>query len=144
MNCIQKEITLSPKRRGFHLVTREIAEQVRELSEYSVGIAHIFICHTSASLTINENASPEVREDFESYFNESVPEGASYYEHTLEGPDDMPAHIKASILGSSVTVPVKDGKFNLGMWQGIYLCEHRNHGGPRKLIVSIMGERKLK
>ncbi|MEW6143463.1 MAG: secondary thiamine-phosphate synthase enzyme YjbQ [Thermodesulfobacteriota bacterium] len=142
MNCIQKEITLSPKRRGFHLVTREIAEQVRELSEYSVGIAHLFICHTSASLTINENASPEVRVDFESYFNESVPEGAPYYEHTLEGPDDMPAHIKASILGSSVTVPVKDGRFNLGTWQGIYLCEHRNHGGPRKLIVTIIGERK--
>jgi secondary thiamine-phosphate synthase enzyme len=144
MNCIQKEITLSPKRRGFHLVTREITEHVRELSEYSVGIAHIFICHTSASLTINENASPEVREDFESYFNEYVPEGAPYYEHTLEGPDDMPAHIKASIIGSSVTVPVKDGRFNLGTWQGIYLCEHRNHGGPRKLIVTIIGKMKLK
>jgi secondary thiamine-phosphate synthase enzyme len=142
MNCIQKEITLSPKRRGFHLITREIAERVRELSEFSVGIAHIFICHTSASLTINENASPEVREDFESYFNESVPEGAPYYEHTLEGPDDMPAHIKASVLGSSITVPVKDGRLNLGTWQGIYLCEHRNHGGPRKLIVSIIGEKK--
>jgi secondary thiamine-phosphate synthase enzyme len=142
MNCIQKEITLSPKRRGFHLVTREITERVRELSEFSVGIAHIFICHTSASLTINENASPEVREDFESYFNESVPEGAPNYEHTLEGPDDMPAHIKASVLGSSITVPVKDGRLNLGTWQGIYLCEHRNHGGPRKLIVSIIGEKK--
>ncbi len=105
MNTLQKEITLSPKRRGFHLVTREIVEQVKELSEYSVGIAHIFICHTSASLTINENVSPEVREDFESHFNEYVPEEAPYYEHTLEGPDDMPAHIKASILGSSVTDP---------------------------------------
>jgi secondary thiamine-phosphate synthase enzyme len=144
MNTLQKEITLSPKRRGFHLVTREIIEQVKELSEYSVGIAHIFICHTSASLTINENVSPEVREDFESYFNEYVPEEAPYYEHTLEGPDDMPAHIKASILGSSVTVPVKDGRLNLGTWQGIYLCEHRNHGGPRKLIVTIIGERKIK
>jgi secondary thiamine-phosphate synthase enzyme len=142
MNCIQKEITLSPKRRGFHLVTREIADHVMELSEYSVGIAHIFICHTSASLTINENASPEVRADFETYFNESVPEWAPYYEHTLEGPDDMPAHIKASILGSSVTVPVKDGKFNLGTWQGIYLCEHRNQGGPRRLIITIIGEKK--
>ena len=142
MNCIQKEITLSPKRRGFHLATREITEHLKELSEFSVGIAHIFICHTSASLTINENASPEVRVDFETYFNESVPEGAPYYEHTLEGPDDMPAHIKASILGSSVTVPVKDGRFNLGTWQGIYLCEHRNHGGPRRLIVSIIGEKK--
>ncbi len=144
MNTIQKEITLSPKRRGFHIVTREIAEQVKELSEYSVGIANIFICHTSASLTINENVSPEVREDFESHFNEYVPEEAPYYEHTLEGPDDMPAHIKASILGSSITVPVKDGRLNLGTWQGIYLCEHRNHGGPRKLIVTIIGERKLK
>ncbi len=144
MNTVQKEITLSPKKRGFHIVTREIAEQVKELSEYSVGIAHIFICHTSASLTINENVSPEVREDFESHFNEYVPEEAPYYEHTLEGPDDMPAHIKASILGSSVTVPVKDGRLNLGTWQGIYLCEHRNHGGPRKLIVTIMGEKKIK
>ena len=144
MNTVQKEITLSPKRRGFHLVTREIVEQVKELSEYSVGIAHIFICHTSASLTINENVSPEVREDFESHFNEYVPEEAPYYEHTLEGPDDMPAHIKASILGSSVTVPVKDGRLNLGTWQGIYLCEHRNQGGSRKLIVTIIGERKSK
>ena len=144
MNTVQKEITLSPKRRGFHLVTREIVEQVKELSEYSVGIAHIFICHTSASLTINENVSPEVREDFESHFNEYVPEEAPYYEHTLEGPDDMPAHIKASILGSSVTVPVKDGRLNLGTWQGIYLCEHRNQGGSRKLIVTIIGERKMK
>lgn len=144
MNTLQKEITLSPKRRGFHLVTREIIEQVKELSEYSVGIAHIFICHTSASLTINENVSPEVREDFESHFNEYVPEEAPYYEHTLEGPDDMPAHIKASILGSSVTVPVKDGRLNLGTWQGIYLCEHRNQGGSRKLIVTIIGERKIK
>lgn len=144
MNTVQKEITLSPKRRGFHLVTREIVEQVRELSEYSAGIAHIFICHTSASLTINENVSPEVREDFESHFNEYAPEEAPYYEHTLEGPDDMPAHIKASILGSSVTVPVKDGRLNLGTWQGIYLCEHRNQGGSRKLIVTIIGERTKK
>ena len=144
MNTVQKEITLSPKRRGFHLVTREIVEHLKELSEYSVGIAHIFICHTSASLTINENVSPEVREDFESHFNEYVPEEAPYYEHTLEGPDDMPAHIKASILGSSVTVPVKDGRLNLGTWQGIYLCEHRNQGGSRKLIVTIIGERTKK
>ena len=142
MNTVQIEITLSPKRRGFHLVTREIVEHLRVLPEYAVGIAHIFICHTSASLTINENVSPEVREDFESHFNELVPEEAPYYEHTLEGTDDMPAHIKASILGSSVTVPVKDGRLNLGTWQGIYLCEHRNHGGPRKLVVTIIGERK--
>ena len=142
MNTVQKELTLSPKKRGFHLVTREIVEHLKELPEFSVGIAHIFICHTSASLTINENADPDVREDFETHFNKTVPENAPYYVHTLEGPDDMPAHIKASILGSSVTVPVKDGRFNLGTWQGIYLCEHRNHGGPRKLIVTIIGEKK--
>lgn len=142
MNTVQKELTLSPKKRGFHLVTREIVENLKELSEYTVGIAHIFICHTSASLTINENADPDVREDFETHFNKTVPENAPYYVHTLEGPDDMPAHIKASILGSSVTAPVKDGRFNLGTWQGIYLCEHRNHGGPRKLIVTIIGEKK--
>jgi secondary thiamine-phosphate synthase enzyme len=142
MNTVQKEFTLSPKKRGFHLVTREIVEHLKELSEYTVGIAHIFICHTSASLTVNENADPDVREDFETHFNKTVPENAPYYVHTLEGPDDMPAHIKASILGSSVTVPVKDGRFNLGTWQGIYLCEHRNHGGPRRLIVTIIGEKK--
>lgn len=144
MNCIQKEIILSPKKRGFHLVTREIVQQIPELSEFSLGTAHIFICHTSASLTINENVSPEVREDFESHFNEYVPEEAPYYRHTLEGPDDMPAHIKASILGSSVTVPLRDGGFNVGTWQGIHLCEHRNDGGPRKLIVTIIGEGKSK
>lgn len=142
MKTFQKEITLSPKKRGFHLVTREVVEHLKELSEYSAGIAHIFICHTSASLTINENADPDVREDFETHFNKAVPENAPYYVHTLEGPDDMPAHIKASLLGSSVTLPVKDGRFNLGTWQGIYLCEHRNHGGPRKLIVTIIGDKK--
>lgn len=142
MNTFQKEITLSPKKRGFHLVTREIMEHLKELAQYSVGIVHIFICHTSASLTINENADPDVREDFETHFNKAVPENAPYYVHTLEGPDDMPAHIKASMLGSSVTLPVKDGRFNLGTWQGIYLCEHRDHGGPRKLIVTIIGDRK--
>jgi secondary thiamine-phosphate synthase enzyme len=144
MNCLQKEIVLTPRERGFHLVTREIVQKLPELSEFTLGVAHIFICHTSASLTINENASPEVREDFETHFDESVPEDARYYLHTIEGPDDMPAHIKASILGSSVTVPVRDGRFNVGTWQGIYLCEHRNNGGPRKLIVTIIGERKLK
>ena len=142
MNTVQKEITLSPKNRGFHLVTREIAEHLKELAEFSAGIAHIFICHTSASLTVNENADPDVREDFETHFNKTVPENAPYYVHTLEGPDDMPAHIKASMLGSSVTLPVKDGRFNLGTWQGIYLCEHRNQGGPRKLIVTIIGAKK--
>lgn len=141
MNWTQKEINLSPKPRGFHLVTREILEQLAELKEYRIGIAHIFICHTSASLTLNENADPDVRVDFESYFNESVPENAPYYVHTLEGADDMPAHIKASLLGSSVSVPIKDGSLNVGIWQGIYLCEHRNHGGSRKIIVTIYGEK---
>ncbi len=141
MSCLQKEIHLSPKKRGFHLVTREILEQLPELAQFSVGLAHIFICHTSASLTLNENADPDVRVDFESHFNEYVPENAPYYVHTIEGPDDMPAHIKASLLGSSVTVPVTNGRFNVGTWQGVYLCEHRNNGGSRKLIVTIYGER---
>lgn len=142
MECIQKEISLSQKERGFHLVTREIIQQIDELSEFSVGIAHIFICHTSASLTINENADPDVRTDFETHFNKAVPENAPYYVHMLEGSDDMPAHIKASLMGSSVSVPVKDGGLNVGTWQGIYLCEHRNRGGSRKLIVTIFGERQ--
>ena len=141
MNFFQKEIHLSPKSRGFHLVTREILQQLPELAEFLVGMANIFICHTSASLTLNENADPDVRVDFESHFNEYVPENAPYYVHTLEGPDDMPAHIKASLLGSSVTMPITNGRFNVGTWQGVYLCEHRNHGGSRKLIVTIYGER---
>ena len=144
MNFFQKEIHLSPRSRGFHLVTREILEQLPELSEYSVGMANIFICHTSASLTLNENADPDVRVDFESHFNKYVPENAPYYVHTIEGLDDMPAHIKASLLGSSVTVPVTNGRLNVGTWQGVYLCEHRNHGGSRKLIVTIYGERDTK
>ena len=144
MNFFQKEIHLSPRSRGFHLVTREILEQLPELSEFSVGMANIFICHTSASLTLNENADPDVRVDFESHFNEYVPENAPYYVHTIEGPDDMPAHIKASLLGSSVTVPVTNGRLNVGTWQGVYLCEHRNYGGSRKLIVTIYGERDTK
>lgn len=142
MSWFQKEINLSPKKRGFHLVTREILEQIPEISEFKIGIAHIFICHTSASITLNENADPDVRVDFESHFNEYVPENAPYYVHTLEGSDDMPAHIKASLLGSSVTIPVKDGRLNVGTWQGVYLCEHRNRGGSRKLVVTINGERE--
>ncbi len=140
MSWVQKEITLSPKPRGFHIVTNEILNKIPGLSEFQVGIAHIFICHTSASLTLNENVSPDVRLDFESSFNNLVPENEPYYRHTLEGLDDMPAHIKSSILGSSITVPVTNGSFNLGTWQGIYLCEHRNRGGSRKLIVTIHGE----
>lgn len=122
-------------------MTGEIRDQVPELSEFRVGIAHVFIQHTSASLTLNENASPDVRGDFERHFNQMVPENQPYYRHTLEGSDDMPAHIKASLLGSSLSIPVTEGAFNFGTWQGIYLCEHRNHGGSRTLVVTIYGER---
>lgn len=137
---IQKEIVLKEKRRGFHLITGEILSQLPELSQLRVGLAHIFIQHTSASLTINENADPTVRTDFESVFNRLVPENQPYYQHTLEGSDDLPAHIKTSLLGPELTVPVSDGDLNLGTWQGIYLCEHRNHGGRRRLVITLQGE----
>lgn len=140
----QREIRLSPKRRGFHLVTHEIVDQVPELRDYVVGLAHIFIHHTSAALTINENADPTVRGDFESHFNVLVPEDAPYYRHTYEGPDDMTSHIKASLLGSSVTLPITDGRLNLGTWQGIYLCEHRDRAGSRRLVVTITGQSRQK
>ena len=140
MTFIQKEITLSEKPRGFNLVTREITQNIPELEKVKTGLAHIFIKHTSASLTINENVDPDVRTDMETHFNIMVPDDADYYLHTAEGPDDMTSHIKASILGSSVTVPVTNGKLNLGTWQGIYLCEHRDHGGKRKIVVTITGE----
>jgi len=137
---IQKEINLSAKRRGFHLVTRDIVEQVPEISRYTVGLAHIFIQHTSASLALNENADPPVRTDMESHFNRMVPENAPYFIHTYEGPDDMPAHIKAVLLGASVSVPIKNGRLNLGTWQGIYLNEHRDRARGRKLVVTLFGE----
>jgi secondary thiamine-phosphate synthase enzyme len=140
MPITQKEFILSPKKRGFHLITNEILTNIPETKNYKAGIAHIFIQHTSASLTINENADPAVREDMETHFNHTVPENAGYYMHTSEGLDDMTSHIKCSILGSSVTVPIKNGSFNLGTWQGIYLCEHRNHGGRRKIVVTLYGE----
>ncbi|MFK7845771.1 MAG: secondary thiamine-phosphate synthase enzyme YjbQ [Rhodothermales bacterium] len=140
MAWTQSEIQLSPKSRGFHLVTREIVDQLPELRTYSVGMAQVFIMHTSASLTLNENASPDVREDMEAYFNRLVPENEPYYKHTMEGPDDMPAHIKASMLGSSLLLPITNGRFNLGTWQGIYLCEHRDYGGVRRLVITITGE----
>ena len=136
----QRQIRLRPRPRGFHLVTREVAEGVPELAELRVGLAHVHILHTSASLTLNENASPDVRDDFASWFDAVVPEDAPYWTHALEGPDDMPAHIKASLLGPSLTLPVHDGRFALGTWQGIYLCEHRDHGGPRSLVVTLTGE----
>jgi len=137
---IQKEIRLQPRQRGFHLITSEIVDQVPELSKFSIGIAHIFIKHTSASLSLNENADPDVRLDMESHFNHMVPENAPYYVHTLEGSDDMPAHLKSTIIGSSVSVPISQGKFNLGIWQGIYFCEHRNHAGSRSTTVTLNGE----
>jgi secondary thiamine-phosphate synthase enzyme len=135
---VQKEFYLKERRRGFHLITDEIVENVPELKDVKAGLMHVFIKHTSASLTINENADPTVRIDFESHFNKYVPENAPYYEHDTEGPDDMPAHIKASLLGSSVSIPVTNGRLNLGTWQGIYLCEHRNRGGRRKVVVTIL------
>ena len=139
----QKEITLSPKSRGFHLVTDEILSQLNSLNLFHIGMMNIFIQHTSASLTINENADPTVREDFEGYFSRAVPENEPYFKHTLEGSDDMPAHLKASLLGSSLNIPISNGRLNMGMWQGIYLCEHRNHGGSRRLVVTLHGEEPL-
>ena len=138
----QKEIKLKAKARGFHLVTEEVLQQIPEIKEVSVGFLQIFIKHTSAGLTINENADPTVRVDFESHFNKMVPEDQPYYKHTFEGSDDMPAHIKAALLGTSLQIPVTNGRLNLGTWQGIYLCEHRDHGGSRKLVLTIFGEKK--
>ena len=137
---LQREIELHPRPRGFHLVTDEILDALPELDRVRVGIAHLFIRHTSASLTLNENASPDVRRDFESWFDQAVPEGARYWTHTLEGADDMPAHLKASLLGPSLSLPVAGGHFALGTWQGIYLCEHRDRGGPRLLLATVWGE----
>lgn len=140
MEWIQKEFSLKARPRGFHLITREVLEQLPELREIETGILNLFIQHTSASLTINENADPDVRGDMERHFNHSVPENAPYYEHTLEGADDMPAHIKGSILGSSLSIPVGHGTLRLGTWQGIYLCEHRNHGGARRIVATLFGK----
>lgn len=142
MVWVQKEIRLQARPRGFHLITEEIVRQVPELGQYAVGMAHIFIQHTSASLALNENADPTVRQDMERHFNEMVPENAPYYVHTYEGPDDMPAHIKAVLLGSTLSLPIRDGRLALGTWQGIYLCEHRDRGGARRLVVTISGQKK--
>src|SRR5947207_3862125 len=137
---VQREIRLEARPRGFHLVTREVVGALPELDEVSVGLLHLLIQHTSASLALNENASPDVRRDFESYFNAAVPEDALYWTHTLEGADDMPAHIKASLLGPSLTLPVSGGRLALGTWQGIYLCEHRDRGGGRSVLATLWGE----
>jgi secondary thiamine-phosphate synthase enzyme len=137
----QREIRLDARPRGFHLVTREVLGALPELTEVQVGLLHLLIRHTSASLALNENASPDVRRDFETWFNEVVPQDAPYWTHTLEGADDMPAHIKASLLGPTLTLPIADGRVALGTWQGIYLCEHRDHGGARSLVATVWGER---
>jgi len=137
---IQKQIVLRPRNKGFHLITDEILLNIPELSSLKTGIVNLLLQHTSASLTLNENADPSVRTDMKNYFEELVPENKKYFEHTSEGPDDMPAHIKSSLLGNSITVPLTNGKFNLGTWQGIYLCEHRSYGGSRKILVTINGE----
>ena len=140
MQWHQKEIRLTPRSRGFHLITDELVSQLPELNEFEIGLAHFFILHTSAAISINENASPDVRGDMERYFNRAVPEDEPYYQHTMEGSDDMPAHIKASLLGFDVTVPITRGALRLGTWQGIYLCEHRNRGGARRLMATLHGQ----
>jgi secondary thiamine-phosphate synthase enzyme len=140
MKIFQQHIQLNQRRRGFHLITAEIIHAVPQISEIKTGICQVFIQHTSASLTINENADPTVRKDFEMYFSKTVPENDPEYQHDDEGPDDMPAHIKASMLGASVTIPIRNGRLALGIWQGVYLCEHRNYGGPRSLMITAWGE----
>jgi secondary thiamine-phosphate synthase enzyme len=137
---VQHTIRFSPQPRGFHLVTGEVLEALPELGEISVGILHLLIQHTSASLALNENASPDVRRDFETWFSRAAPEGAPYWTHALEGEDDMPAHVKAALLGPSLTLPISGGRLALGTWQGIYLCEHRDRGGPRSVIATAWGE----
>jgi secondary thiamine-phosphate synthase enzyme len=137
---VQKTIRLEAQPRGFHLVTAEVLDSIPELAEMTVGMLNLLIQHTSASLALNENASPEVRRDFRTWFDQAVPEGASYWTHTLEGDDDMPAHIKSALLGPSLTLPVRDGRPALGTWQGIYLCEHRDSGGPRSVVATAWGE----
>lgn len=139
MKMYQQAIQLRERRRGFHLITTDVLQAIPMLSEIETGMCQVFIQHTSASLTINENADPTVRSDFEMYFNKAVPENDPDYKHDYEGSDDMPAHLKSAMLGTSVMIPVRDGKFAFGTWQGIYLCEHRNHGGPRKLVITIWG-----
>ena len=137
---MQKNINIKSISRGFHIITDQVIDQIPEIKTINIGILHLFIKHTSASLTINENADKTVRNDFEEHFNEMVPENQSYYQHTYEGPDDMPAHLKASILGSSLSIPISNGHLNMGTWQGIYLCEHRNNAFQRKMVATIQGE----
>ncbi len=137
---LQQRVTLAPRARGFHLVTRELVNEIQGLERIRVGMLHLLIQHTSASLTLNENVSPDVRDDFSSWFDVVVPERAPFWTHTIEGPDDMPAHIKASLLGPALSLPLSGGRPALGTWQGIYLCEHRDHGGPRSVVCTAFGE----
>jgi secondary thiamine-phosphate synthase enzyme len=137
---VQREFTLERRSRGFHLITQELLLAFPELRDVEVGLLHLLLRHTSASLTLNENASPDVRRDFETWFNRAVPERSDLWTHTLEGPDDMPAHVKASLLGATLTLPVSGGRLALGTWQGLYLCEHRDHAGPRSLLGTLWGE----
>jgi secondary thiamine-phosphate synthase enzyme len=136
----RSQIRLEPRPRGVHLVTREVVRGVPELPRVRVGLLHLLIRHTSASLALNENASPDVRTDLEAWFSRAVPDGAPFFGHTLEGPDDMPAHVKAVLVGPSLTLPVADGRLDLGTWQGVHLCEHRDHGGPRTITATLWGE----
>ncbi|MFC1226044.1 secondary thiamine-phosphate synthase enzyme YjbQ [Pedobacter sp. BG31] len=140
MKIYQEALTLSARRRGFHIITPEIEHALPQINEINIGICQVFIQHTSASLTINENADPTVRVDFEMFFNKTVKENDPDYAHDYEGSDDMPAHLKSALLGSSVSIPIRNGRLALGTWQGIYLCEHRNHGGQRKLMITAWGE----
>lgn len=140
MKWFQKQVELKARTRGFHLITQEVLKELPEIQNIKVGLAHLLLKHTSASLTLNENFDPDVRSDMKSYFNNSVKENEPYFLHTSEGADDMPAHIKSSLLGNSLTIPITEGHFNLGTWQGIYLCEHRNHGGRRKLLITVQGD----
>lgn len=140
MRWVQKQIVLRERPRGFHLVTDEVLRALPEVGGLAVGVAHVFIQHTSAALALTENASPEVLTDFEAWTRRAVPDAAPYFRHTLEGPDDMPAHVKAALFGSGLTIPIRDGRLALGTWQGIVLCEHREHGGPRRLLVTCWGE----
>ncbi len=136
----QYELALTPRPRGYHLITDEIVSRLDDLGEFKIGLAHFFLRHTSASLTLNENASPDVRLDFSRFFDRLVPDETGYFAHTNEGPDDMPAHIKTSLTGSGITIPISQGRLGLGTWQGIYLCEHRDSGGSRRITVTIHGE----
>jgi len=140
MKIYQQQLTLKERKRGFHLITGEVLQALPEISKIRKGLCQVFIQHTSASLTINENADPTVRKDFEMFFSKVVPENDPWYQHNDEGPDDMPAHLKASLLGSNVIIPVSDGRLALGIWQGIYLCEHRNYGGARSIVITAWGE----